>query len=437
MAAKPKKKLKLLHWKKIPNNKIPKSIWDGLQAAPGPLVARDALELVFYDQPKESTKVSGKSDSAAGGGAPQKVSLLDLRRAQTVGIMLSRFKLPLDAVARAIQRMDARALTLDDVNAVRSYLPTDDEVALLQAHKGDPSSLAPPDLHFWYLMRIPLLQRRLEAFSYLLSFDSRVRALRSSIKSIQLACQEVLSSIELRFILATVLGVGNTLNEGTFAGNARGFKVELLLRLGEVKSAEGDTDLIKYLAQRFHNEFPQPFALPASLAHSSDAAKENFLDLDREIALIMEGMDNIADLILDAEQDSVLTGVLEAFRARTADQPAALLASLDKAKVEFDKVAAMLVEERTDASPGVLFRVLHNFCDLLERCRNGILQREAEKVAKAERALKAQEKLRAQEAKASESRRAGLVARGKRRLLGAAATLAPDVLVSAGDTCIG
>jgi hypothetical protein len=41
--------------------------------------------------------------------------LADLRRAQTVGIMLSRFKLPLDAVARAIRRMDARALTLEDV----------------------------------------------------------------------------------------------------------------------------------------------------------------------------------------------------------------------------------------------------------------------------------------------------------------------------------
>jgi hypothetical protein len=49
-------------------------------------------------------------------------------------------------------------------------------------------------------------------------------------------------------------------------------------------------------------------------------------------------MDGIADLVLDAEQDSVLTGVLEAFRARTADQPAALLASMDSAKLEFDKV---------------------------------------------------------------------------------------------------
>jgi hypothetical protein len=31
-------------------------------------------------------------------------------------------------------------------------------------------------------------------------------------------------------VWAMLVGVGNTLNEGTFAGNARGFKVELLLR---------------------------------------------------------------------------------------------------------------------------------------------------------------------------------------------------------------
>lgn len=179
---------------------------------------------------------------------------------------------------------------------------------------------------------------RLDAFSYLLSFDSRVRALRASIKSIHVACQEVLASKELRFVLATILGVGNALNEGTFAGNARGFKLELLLRMSDVKSTDGKTDLMKYLAQRFYSEFPEPFALPASLAHSSDAAKENFLELDREIGSMMEGMDGIADLALDAEQDSVLAGVLEAFRARTAEQPAALLASMDSAKLEFDKV---------------------------------------------------------------------------------------------------
>ena len=55
---------------------------------------------------------------------------------------------------------------------------------------------------------------------------------------------------------------------------------------------------MKYLAQRFHSEFPQPFALPTSLAHSTHAGKENFLELDREIALVMEGMDSIADLVL-------------------------------------------------------------------------------------------------------------------------------------------
>jgi hypothetical protein len=147
----------VLHWKKVPNNLIARSIWDGLAAAPAALVSRDKLELVFHDE----AKVSAKAPRAeAGAGPSAKVSLLDLRRAQTVGIMLSRFKLPLDAVARAIRRMDARALTLDDVVAIRSYLPTDEEITLLEGYKGDIGNLAPPDLHFWHLMRIPLLQRR-------------------------------------------------------------------------------------------------------------------------------------------------------------------------------------------------------------------------------------------------------------------------------------
>lgn len=389
-----RKKLKVLHWKKVPNSKIPSSVWDGLCAAPPELMAREELELLFADEPKVSVKPRKDTKTDA------KMSVLDLRRAQTVGIMLSRFKQPLDAVARAIVRMDARALTYDDVVAVRSYLPTEDEVALLEAFEaggGDVAKLAPPDVHFWHLMRIPLLQRRMDAFAYLLAFDSRVRAVRGTIKAIQLACEEVLRSEELRFVLATVLGVGNTLNEGTFAGNARGFKIELLLRLNEVKSSDGKHDLLQHLSGRFHAEFPTPFALPAALAHAGSAAKENFLELDREIALINEGMDSINDLVLDAEQDSVLTGVLEAFRARTAEQPAALLSAMDSTKADFDRVASLLTEERSDAAPGDLFRVLHQFCLLLDRQRAVIIEREAAEEAARERRAKAAEKQRRQQ----------------------------------------
>jgi hypothetical protein len=39
----------VLHWKKVPNNKIAKSIWDGLLPPPAALTARDALELVLIE----------------------------------------------------------------------------------------------------------------------------------------------------------------------------------------------------------------------------------------------------------------------------------------------------------------------------------------------------------------------------------------------------
>lgn len=59
------------------------------------------------------------------------VCLLESRRGQSVGIMLSQFKCSIEAIGRAIEHMDARVLTCEQVQGLRAYLPTEEEAAIL------------------------------------------------------------------------------------------------------------------------------------------------------------------------------------------------------------------------------------------------------------------------------------------------------------------
>jgi hypothetical protein len=46
--------------------------------------------------------------------------------------MLSRFKISVESIGRAIERMDARVLNADEVQSLRGYLPSEEEIAMLK-----------------------------------------------------------------------------------------------------------------------------------------------------------------------------------------------------------------------------------------------------------------------------------------------------------------
>lgn len=65
----------------------------------------------------------------------------------------------------------------------------------------------------------------------------------------QLACKELKSSRMFRKLLEAVLKTGNRMNVGTNRGDAHAFKLDTLLKLVDVKGADGKTTLLHFVVQ--------------------------------------------------------------------------------------------------------------------------------------------------------------------------------------------
>jgi hypothetical protein len=64
----------------------------------------------------------------------------------------------------------------------------------------------------------------------------------------QSACGELKHRLFLK-LLEAVLKTGNRLNDGTFRGGANAFKLDTLLKLSDVKGADGKTTLLHFVVQ--------------------------------------------------------------------------------------------------------------------------------------------------------------------------------------------
>lgn len=87
------------------------------------ILSMDELEDVFCVEkatPVSDTKSDGDASGAKPGGKKQKINLLDPKKAQAIGIGLSRFKgLSLDQVAQAIRTVDPTCFDEGDIEQVR------------------------------------------------------------------------------------------------------------------------------------------------------------------------------------------------------------------------------------------------------------------------------------------------------------------------------
>ncbi|XP_047044636.1 formin-like protein 6 [Lolium rigidum] len=311
--------LKPLHWVKV-TRAMQGSLWAEGQktddVSKAPVFDMSELENLFSAALPKDSRSSDKSGSRASGTKPEKIHLIDLRRANNCGIMLTKVKMPLPELMSAILALDDSILDADQVDNLIKFTPTKEEIELLKGYKGDKQVLGECEKFFMELMKVPRVDSKLRVFSFRIQFRSQVSDLKRNLNIVNSSAEEIRGSAKLKRIMQTILSLGNALNQGTARGSAVGFRLDSLLKLSDTRARNNKMTLMHYLSKVLSEKLPELLDFPKDLASLELAAKIQLKSLAEEMQAINKGLEKVEQELTISENDGPVS---ETFRKTLKD----------------------------------------------------------------------------------------------------------------------
>ncbi|KAL6175465.1 hypothetical protein ACLB2K_052106 [Fragaria x ananassa] len=390
--------LKPLHWSKV-TRALQGSLWEELQRHGGNQIAPEfdvsEIESLFSATvPKAANKSGDRRKSA--GSKPDKINLIDLRRANNTEIMLTKVKMPLPDMMAAVLAMDESVLDSDQVENLIKFCPTKEEMELLKNYTGDKETLGKCEQYFLELMKVPRVESKLRVFSFKIQFSTQASEFKRSLNTVNSACEEVRTSEKFKEIMKKILFLGNTLNQGTARGSAVGFKLDSLLKLADTRASTSKMTLMHYLCKGLASRSPELLGFHQDLVNLEPASKIQLKSLAEEMQALIKGLEKLKQELVASENDGPVSEVfrktlkefitvaetevasvtnLYSVVGRAADQ-LALYFGEDPARCPFEQVTVTLLNFVR------LFKKAHE-----ENCKQAELDRKkAEKEAEMEKA---------------------------------------------------
>lgn len=366
-----------------------------------------------------------KTEAAASGAAAtisQKrgstVCVIDSKRANNGGIILSRLKMSHDDMADAVDRIDEQDLTAAQIENVIEYLPTKEERKALEAYMlegGQDAAekfegLCECEKFMVSMMTVKHAKRKVSALLFKLQFESCIQDIGKEACAIEQACDELSSSVRLRQLLGIVLTFGNRLNT---AGNGKrkvgAFTLDSLLKLNQAKAFDKKTTFLHYIiliVQRnnelllnFKDDLPTVFASDKIFWDQcvTDLEEvENQLENVRKIALYQAHQaqsyrlrrkskrDDPEESLSDAEDTLTLEEEVEALRSTpiglftlsAIKYVSALRDKVERTKAMFAQVLEYFGEEEKQMQPHELFTIFVAFSREFDKAKEQVLAKE-------------------------------------------------------------
>ncbi|KAL8235013.1 hypothetical protein R6Q59_021113 [Mikania micrantha] len=301
------KKLKPLHWLKL-TRAVSGSLWAEAhksgEAAKAPEIDMSELESLFSATNPTLEQGDAKSKSrAAVANKPEKVQLIDHRRAYNCEIMLSKVKIPLNELMDHVLALEDSAMDADQVDNLIKFYPTKEEMELLKGYRGEKDKLGKCEQFFLELMKVPRTESKLRVFSFKLQFNAQVSDLRKSLNIVHSAVEQTRKSGKLRRVMQTILQLGNALNQGTARGCAIGFRLDSLLKLTDTRARNNRVTLMHYLCKVLADKLPEVLDFSEDLSGLEPAAKIQLKFLAEEMQAISKGLEKVVQELSMAEND--------------------------------------------------------------------------------------------------------------------------------------
>ncbi|KAI4387208.1 hypothetical protein MLD38_005057 [Melastoma candidum] len=241
-------KLKPLHWDKVRATSDRETVWDQIKSSSFQL-NENMMESLFGCNPNSTTIPKDKTRRLGWATLDHESRVLDPKKSQNIAILLRALNVTRDEVTEALLDGNPEGLGNELLETLVKMAPTKEEEIKLRDYNGDISKLGTAERFLKAILDVPFAFKRVEAMLYRANFDAEVKYLRKSFQTLEAASEELRNSRLFLKLLEAVLRTGNRMNVGTTRGDARAFKLDTLLKLVDIKGADGKTNLLHFVVQ--------------------------------------------------------------------------------------------------------------------------------------------------------------------------------------------
>ncbi|VFR01776.1 unnamed protein product [Cuscuta campestris] len=241
-------RLKPLRWEKVRAARNISTVWDHLKPSSFEFDEEMVESLFCYNQQNSMNDIDARNKASSCPTTNNK-HLLEPKRLQNITILSKALNLTPDQVCDAL--LKGKGLVLRELEALAKMAPNKEEESKLWSYKGNIHELGSAEKFVkTILLEVPFAFRRVEAMLYQETFGDEVLHLTKSFSTIEEACKELRSSRLFVKLLQAVLKTGNRMNAGTTRGGATSFNLDALLKLPDIKAADGKTSLLHFIVQQ-------------------------------------------------------------------------------------------------------------------------------------------------------------------------------------------
>uniref|UniRef100_A0AAQ5X518 Formin homology 2 domain containing 3b n=1 Tax=Amphiprion ocellaris TaxID=80972 RepID=A0AAQ5X518_AMPOC len=232
------------------------------------------LEQLFESKSKELPK-------AAVDGKRQEIIVLDSKRSNAINIGLTVLPPP-RTIKTAILNFDEYALNKEGIEKILTMIPTEEEKQRIQeAQLVNPDvPLGSAEQFLLTLSSITELSARLQLWAFKMDYELIEKEVAEPLQDLKEGMDQLEKNKTLRYILTTLLAIGNFLN----GSNAKGFELSYLEKVPEVKDTVHKQSLLHHACSIVVEKFPDSTDLYSEIGAITRLTKVDFDQLQDNLA---------------------------------------------------------------------------------------------------------------------------------------------------------
>ncbi|CAJ1076136.1 formin-like protein 1 [Xyrichtys novacula] len=302
-------RMPLLNWQALKPNQVTGTVFNELddEQVLGEL-NMDMFEEQFKTRAQGNPKDVSTVKKKVLQKAPSKTTLIDSNKAKNLAITLRKGGMNPSGICTAIETYDQQSLSVDFLELLEHFIPSDFEMKLLKNYEKDGrplEELADEDQFVLRFGKIPRLKQRISTLTFMGNFPETVKRLQPQLNSIIAASMSIKSSAKLRKILEIILAFGNYMNSSK-RGAVYGFRLQSLDLLLETKSTDRSQTLLHFITNIIQEKYPDLANFYTELHFVDKAALVSLDGILQDIRSLERGMEMTKKEFLVQDDSPVL-----------------------------------------------------------------------------------------------------------------------------------